>query len=164
MTGIKREALVPPTPLSKAASAVMRANRGRDTKPELAIRRLLFANGYRFRVHLKTLPGRPDIVFTRRKKAIHVNGCFWHQHPSPACPLRSRPKSNAKYWTAKLDRNVERDRLNGVRLHDLGWQTLTIWECELSDLSLLSNRLAAFLGEPRVDRSRCAASAHLFPS
>ncbi|MCY3790816.1 MAG: very short patch repair endonuclease [Gemmatimonadetes bacterium] len=142
----------------------MRANRGRDTKPELTIRRLLFANGYRFRIHMKTLPGRPDIVFTRRKKAILVNGCFWHQHPSPACPLRSRPKSHANYWTAKLDRNVERDRLNEVRLHDLGWQTLTIWECELSDLSLLSNRLAGFLGDPRVDQSRCTASAHLFPS
>lgn len=162
MTGIKRKALVPPTPTSKAASAVMRANRGRDTKPELTIRRLLFAHGYRFRVHLKTLPGNPDIVFTKRKKAIFVNGCFWHQHPSPACPLRSRPKSNTEYWTAKLERNIERDRINQFLLHELGWQTFTIWECELSDLSLLSNRLAAFLGAPRDDRSRCDADTHPF--
>lgn len=153
MTSIERKALTPPTPTSKAVSAVMRANRGRDTKPELAVRRLLFSRGYRFRVHLKTLPGRPDIVFTRRKKAVLVNGCFWHQHPSLTCPLRSRPKSNTDYWTAKLERNVERDRLNQIRLHDLGWLTMTIWECELRDVGALSTRLATFLGEPRKDRS-----------
>ena len=151
MTSMERKALIPPTPTSKAASAVMRANRSRDTKPELAVRRLLFSRGYRYRVHLKTLPGRPDIVFTKRKKAVFVNGCFWHQHPSPTCPLRSCPKSNTDYWTAKLEGNVNRDRQHNFRLHDLGWQTLTIWECELSDLRLLSNRLAAFLGDPRND-------------
>ena len=154
MTSIRRQALFPPSPTSTAASAVMRANRSRDTKPELAVRRLLFSQGYRFRIHLKTLPGKPDIVFTRRKKAVFVNGCFWHQHPSPTCPLRSRPKSNTIYWTAKLDRNLERDRINEIRLSDLGWQTLTIWECELSDLDQLSDRLTTFLGKPRVDRLR----------
>ena len=152
MTGIERNALIPPSPTSKAASAVMRANRGRDTKPELTVRRLLFSCGYRFRVHLKTLPGTPDIVFTKRKKVVHVNGCFWHQHPQPTCPLRSRPKTNTDYWTAKLDRNVERDRLNTIRLQELGWETITIWECDLADHDLLWTRLTHFLGNPIAKR------------
>lgn len=150
MIRIGRQALVPPTPTSETASAVMRANRGRDTQPELTVRRLLFSLGYRFRVHLKTLPGRPDIVFTRRKKAVFVNGCFWHQHPSPTCPLRSRPKSNTSYWNAKLQRNVERDRVNERRLQNIGWKTITIWECEIQDLDLLSTRLINVLGHPRA--------------
>lgn len=150
MTGIRREALVPPKPTSDAASAAMRANRSRDTQPELAVRRLLFFLGYRFRVHLKSLPGRPDIVFTRRKKAVFVNGCFWHQHPSPTCPLRSRPKSNTDYWNAKLRRNLERDRVNEARLQEMGWDTITIWECEIPNLEVLSTRLTYFLGDPRV--------------
>ena len=150
MTDIPREVLVSPTPTSEAASAVMRANRGRDTRPELAVRRLLFSLGYRFRVHLRTLPGRPDIVFTRRKKAVLVNGCFWHQHPSPICPLRSHPKSNTSYWSAKLQRNVERDRINERGLQDMGWKTITIWECEIPNHSLLLTRLTNFLGHPRA--------------
>ena len=164
MTGIERRALIPPAPTSKAVGAVMRANRSHDTKPELAVRRLLFSLGYRFRVHLKTLPGTPDVVFTRRKKAIFVNGCFWHQHPSSTCPLRSRPKSNTGYWTAKLERNVERDRLNNIRLYDLGWQTMTVWECELCDVGVLSTRFATFLGEPRKDRLLFGEHAHLLSS
>lgn len=150
MTGIQRERLAPPTPTSATARVVMRANRSRNTRPELAVRRLLFAHGYRFRIHLKTLPGRPDVVFTKRKKAVLVNGCFWHQHPSPTCPLRSRPKSNTDYWSVKLQRNLERDRLNEARLREIGWEAITIWECEIPNLEILSTRLTHFLGSPRV--------------
>ena len=150
MTDIRREALVAPTPMITAVSTVMRANRSRDTKPELAVRRLLFSQGYRFRVHLKTLPRSPDVVFTRRKKAIFVNGCFWHQHSSLTCPLRSHPKSNLIYWSVKLQRNVERDQLNKRRLQEMGWKAITIWECETPNLDLLSTRLTVFLGHSRT--------------
>ncbi len=138
--------LVPPAPSSKAVSAVMRGNRGRDTKPELIVRKLLFAQGYRYRVHLKTLPGRPDIVFTKRKKIIFVHGCFWHQHPSEVCPLRSHPKSNTGYWTEKLKRNQERDQATERHLCELGWDVLTVWECETQNTEILIQRLRSFLG------------------
>ena len=150
MSGQPEPPLRSPPPSSAAVSAVMRGNRGRDTKPELSVRRLLFAKGYRYRIHPKGLPGRPDIAFIRRKKAILVHGCFWHQHPSSTCPLRSHPKSNTGYWTVKLRRNRDRDAANERQLHALGWDVLVIWECEIHDLAKLLSKLKYYLGPPRL--------------
>lgn len=150
MNSQSKPPLTPPPPTSAAVSAVMRGNRGRDTKPELRVRRLLFAEGYRYRIHPKDLSGRPDIAFTGRKKAILVHGCFWHQHPSSTCPLRSHPKSNTNYWTEKLRRNQTRDAENKRQLHALGWDVLVIWECETRDITKVHKRLKAYLGAPRL--------------
>ncbi|MFD1702847.1 very short patch repair endonuclease [Methylopila henanensis] len=123
-------------------SAVMRAVKGRDTGPEMAVRRAAHALGYRFRLHRKDLPGRPDLVFPSRRKAIFVHGCFWHGHD---CARGARtPKTNADYWRAKIARNMARDERVKAELAALGWETLTIWECELK--RDLADRLAVFLG------------------
>ncbi len=150
MNSQSKPPLRPPPPSSAAVSAVMRGNRGRDTKPELSVRRLLFAEGYRYRIHPKVLPGRPDIAFIGRKKAILVHGCFWHQHPSSTCPLRSHPKSNTGYWAEKLRRNQDRDIVDKRQLRDLSWDVLVIWECETRNLAKLRSRLKAYLGPPRL--------------
>ena len=127
----------------------MRGNRGRDTKPELSVRRLLFTEGYRYRIHRKDLPGRPDIAFIGRKKAVFVHGCFWHQHPSSTCPLRSHPKSNTGYWAEKLQRNRKRDVASEQQLRALGWDVLVIWECETRDVQRMCKRLKTYLGPSR---------------
>lgn len=145
MTPTHSSALKAPAPTSLATRAVMRGNRGRNTKPELVVRKLLFSLGYRYRVNLKYLPGKPDIVFTRRKKVIFVHGCFWHQHPSTTCPLRSHPKSNTGYWTEKLKRNQERDQLTENRLDELGWAVLVVWECEIRNQENLKQKIQSFL-------------------
>lgn len=127
-------------------SEIMARVRGRDTKPEMLVRRLLHGLGYRYRLHAKGLPGRPDLAFTRRRAAVFVHGCFWHAH---GCGRGARtPKSNAGYWSAKLARNRERDREVEAALAAAGWRSLAIWECELSDASL-AERLADFLGPTR---------------
>lgn len=107
----------------------MAAIKSRDTKPEIAVRKLLHASGFRFRLHRKDLPGRPDIVLPRYKTAIFVHGCFWHQHEG--CKLASKPSSRQEYWKAKFDRNAERDRNSLTTLTELGWQVVVIWECEV---------------------------------
>ncbi|WP_448167972.1 very short patch repair endonuclease [Burkholderia ambifaria] len=119
----------------------MRRIRSRDTTPELIVRRTLWRLGYRYRLHVKTLPGTPDIVFMRRKKAVFVHGCFWHQH---GCFLTSLPKSNVAYWHPKLRRNVERDAAAMLQLQQAGWSVLVVWECE-STLADLPERLRKFL-------------------
>lgn len=130
-------------------SKIMRGVKSKDTKPELVVRRLLHGLGYRFRVHRKGLPGKPDIAFIGRKKAIFVHGCFWHQHLSDACKIARRPTSNTEFWDAKLNRNMERDAQAQHDLETMGWQVLTIWECEVADLDGLQSRLANFLGPRR---------------
>jgi len=107
-------------------SDVMSKVRSKDTKPELQIRRGLYALGFRYRLHVSDLPGKPDLVFPRYKAVIFVNGCFWHGH---SCSLYRFPKSNTDYWTEKIKRNVERDTSNIKRLTDAGWRILIIWEC-----------------------------------
>ena len=122
---------------------VMRAVKGKDTKPEMIVRRRAHALGYRFRLHRKDLPGKPDLVFPGRRKVIFVHGCFWHGHE---CARGSRqPKQNAEYWRNKIARNVERDADNLQALERLGWQTQVIWECEMKDRDALADRLRAFL-------------------
>lgn len=108
-------------------SAIMRAIRAADTKPEILVRRLLFASGFRFRLRQSKLPGKPDIVLPKWKLAVFVNGCFWHQHE--ACARASIPHSKEGYWLPKLRRNVERDREEHQALLSAGWRVLIVWEC-----------------------------------
>lgn len=129
----------------------MRAIRSKDTKPELIVRRLVRQLGYGYRLHRKDLPGRPDLAFIGRRKAIFVHGCFWHQHDDPQCPLAKRPKSRLEYWGPKLRRNVERDLINRKLLEERGWQVLVLWECRLRDENSIHARLATFLGQTRQD-------------
>ena len=109
-------------------SALMSRIRSGNTQPELAVRRLLHALGYRFRLHRRDLPGRPDIVLPRHSLVIFVHGCFWHQHSG--CRLASRPKTRQDYWEPKLAGNVRRDRAAADALASLGWRVAVIWECE----------------------------------
>lgn len=119
--------------------------KARDTKPEMVVRRLLHAMAYRYRLHAKDLPGRPDIVFRGRRLAIFVNGCFWHRHPDPDCRLARLPKSRLDFWLPKLDANRQRDIENIERLEGLGWRVLLVWECELRDREQLGNTLRRFI-------------------
>ncbi len=122
----------------------MRRIKARNTKPELTVRRLLHSLGYRYRLHAKELPGKPDIVFRGRKRAIFVHGCFWHQHEQ--CREGRFPGTRPEYWVPKLGRNVERDRSNSAQLVEAGWQVLIIWECETGNYEALKQSLRAFLG------------------
>ena len=120
----------------------MRAVKSKDTSPEMAVRRLVHALGYRYRLHRSDLPGKPDLVFGPRRKVIFVHGCFWHGH---GCARGNRiPKSNTDYWKAKISRNKARDLKTQSELKALGWRSLTIWECELSKDDL-SQRIREFL-------------------
>ena len=129
-----------------ARRAVMRAIKAKDTKPEVAVRRLLHAMGYRFRLHRRDLPGTPDIVFPSRHKVIQVHGCFWHQHEG--CRRATLPATRQDYWLPKLGRNRERDAENVIDLARLGWDLLTVWECEVHDQAAVVKRLCNFLKEP----------------
>jgi DNA mismatch endonuclease (patch repair protein) len=120
--------------------------RNKDTKPELKVRRLLHRMGYRYRLHAGDIPGRPDVVFRRKRKAIFVHGCFWHRHPDPACPLARTPKSRHDFWSAKFAANVARDARVTDELSQLGWDAFTVWECQLRDTGDLERRLREFLG------------------
>jgi DNA mismatch endonuclease (patch repair protein) len=129
--------------------------RGKNTKPELLVRRLLHAKGYRYRLHGRAgrdrLPGNPDLVFAGRRKVIFVNGCFWHFHD---CRVGLHaPKANADFWETKRTRTKNRDADQRRRLRDSGWQVLTVWECELKDGSALETQLVAFLGARTPGRS-----------
>ena len=105
--------------------------RSKNTGPELKLRSILRKLGYRYRLHRKDLPGKPDIVLTKAKIAIMVHGCFWHQHKN--CGRANIPKSNKRYWLPKISRNIERDKKNVKALKKLGWRVVTIWECELKE-------------------------------
>ncbi|MGO4833455.1 very short patch repair endonuclease [Rhizobiaceae sp. 2RAB30] len=124
-------------------SAHMRLIRGRNTQPEIRVRKLLHALGYRFRLHSRNLPGSPDVVLPRHRTALFVHGCFWHQHTG--CSLARKPKSRPEYWLPKLERNSMRDREANARLHDLGWRSVTVWECETTDEDALRARLLELL-------------------
>ena len=112
-------------------SEMMARIRGRDTKPELVVRRIAHKIGLRFRLHRKDLPGRPDLVFQRHRLTVFVHGCFWHRHSG--CRYAYTPKSRIAFWMEKFAQNVARDQRNEEELRDLGWQVLVIWECETQD-------------------------------
>ena len=124
-------------------SAVMRRVRSKDTRPELALRRLFTGMGLRYRLHRRDLPGSPDVAFIGRRTAVFVHGCFWHGHD---CRRGARaPKQNAAYWASKIARNRARDAEVGARLQAVGWRALVVWECELRDATALRARLACAL-------------------
>lgn len=122
----------------------MRAIRSKGMRPELAVRSLVHRLGYRFRLHRKDLPGKPDLVFASRRKVIFVHGCFWHSHQG--CKAAHVPKSNVNYWGPKLDRNQARDSKNIKALAAAGWKALVIWECDTANETTLSKRVKRFLG------------------
>jgi len=126
-------------------SWVMSRVRGKDTKPEMVVRRLVHSMGFRYRLHRRDLPGKPDLAFIRIKKAIFVHGCFWHSHSDEKCTAASIPASNARYWEHKLERNRQRDKRAVEALEEDGWSVLTIWECSLKDIDGTSTILKAFL-------------------
>ena len=126
-----------------SVSLRMKRVKQRDTAPELIVRKILFAAGYRYRVHRRDLPGSPDIVFPGRRKIIFVNGCFWHGHEN--CSRASLPKTRFQYWKDRILKNQERDARSIAALEKLGWAVDTIWECQTRDLTSLEERLARFL-------------------
>ncbi|MCC7154170.1 MAG: DNA mismatch endonuclease Vsr [Bryobacterales bacterium] len=125
-------------------SRIMRAVKGANTAPEMTVRRLAHGMGYRFRLHRKDLPGKPDLTFPRLRKVVFVHGCFWHGHD---CARGARvPVRNRKYWTRKVARNMERDRHAQGSLENLGWKSLVVWECEIKDQDRTRRALRRFLG------------------
>jgi DNA mismatch endonuclease (patch repair protein) len=125
----------------------MRRIRGKDTKPEMLVRRLVHRLGFRYRLHRRDLPGTPDLVFPRHQKVLFVHGCFWHQHSG--CRVAHLPKSNLSYWAPKLIGNVKRDAKHLDNLVALGWQTLIVWECEIKNTRALQKRIIRFLAKRR---------------
>jgi DNA mismatch endonuclease (patch repair protein) len=132
----------------------MRRIRSRDSGPELVVRKLLFRLGYRYRLSVKQLPGRPDIVLPRHRKIVFVHGCFWHVHQG--CQLSHKPISNVSYWSEKLQRNVARDRAVLTQLAEMGWGVLVVWECETKDIRALEERLIDFVNRAQ----RGSSEAH----
>ena len=123
--------------------------RSKNTKPEIALRKALFAKGYRFRIDYKKLPGKPDIVFPKYKTAIFVHGCFWHGHGS--CIDSHIPKTNSTYWLEKIEYNQARDRNNVLQILSLGWKVLTVWDCEIqkrNKLEVLIDKIEVLLYDP----------------
>lgn len=134
-------------------SRIMRAVKSEDTSPEKTVRSLLYALGYRYRLHRHGLPGSPDIVFPGRKAVIFIHGCFWHRHDCPRG--RREPKTHAEYWRRKRKANEERDRRALIELENMGWRPLVVWECEISHRETretLVAKLVAFLGPTRATR------------
>lgn len=122
----------------------MQAVKGKNTAPEMTVRRMTHAMGYRYRLHRTDLPGKPDLVFPSRRKVIFVHGCFWHGHN---CHRGARiPKTNRDYWQAKIARNKARDIAARKALSNLGWSSLTIWECRLAKPDNVRNKISLFLG------------------
>jgi DNA mismatch endonuclease (patch repair protein) len=117
--------------------------RSKNTKPEMVVRSLVHRLGYRYRLHQSDLPGKPDLVFSGKRKIIFVNGCYWHMHD---CRYgRVIPKTNTEFWQTKRQGNVTRDQLNRERLEAAGWQVLDIWECQVKDTTELEERIQVFL-------------------
>jgi DNA mismatch endonuclease (patch repair protein) len=129
----------------------MRRIKSKNTSPELLVRRLVYALGYRYRLHRKDLPGRPDLVFGPRRKIIFVHGCFWHQHD--ACRAGRTPNSNVEYWTPKLALNLERDRKAIEALQAAGWAVMIVWECRTRDVTALQFALSDFLDGSGTSRA-----------
>jgi len=140
---------------SQARSQNMSRIRSKGMKPEMIVRQLVHRMCYRYRLHRKELPGKPDLVFLSRKKVIFVHGCFWHQHESPDCPIARVPKSNKSYWLPKLESNKIRDRRNKEAFDAMGWKMLEIWECQIKPKNheSLIKTLKEFLGSINRQKS-----------
>ena len=119
--------------------------RSKDTKPEMIVRSMLHKIGYRFRLHRKDLPGKPDIVLSKYKTVILVHGCFWHRHKG--CKRCTTPSSNKDYWLKKFERNINIDKKNKKELISLGWKIITVWECEIKKIKVLTRRISTILSE-----------------
>ena len=128
-------------------SEMMKKVRGKNTAPELAVRKLVYSLGYRYRLHGKNLPGKPDLVFSGRKKVIFVHGCFWHYH---GCKKGMPPKSRSEYWLPKLEENKRRDEKAISDLIGKGWKVLVVWQCETKNLEELTTRISDFLGRSKL--------------
>jgi DNA mismatch endonuclease, patch repair protein len=122
----------------RTRSRMMSGIRGKNTRPEITVRKYLHSKGFRYRLHGKRLPGRPDLVLAKYRTAVFVHGCFWHQHPG--CKYAYKPKSNRDFWRKKLASNIRRDKENQKQLRKLGWRVYLVWECRLRDSDL--NKLA----------------------
>lgn len=142
---------------TKQRSANMRAVRGKNTKPEIAVRRTVHAMGYRFRLHRRDLPGSPDLVFPALKLALFVHGCFWHMHPG--CSKSTFPTTNTEFWREKLLRNVERDQLAQQALREAGWCVGVIWECETIKAADICKRLKNILPPRPFQKRRMKTTA-----
>ncbi len=134
----------------KKRSEVMSKIRSKDTKPEIALRKALFARGFRYRVNDRKLPGKPDIVLPKYKTVIFLHGCFWHRHDG--CKYAYTPKTNTEFWVDKITSNAERDKINLQKLTALGWSVITVWECEIRhtykhDITPLIDRISILLLE-----------------
>jgi DNA mismatch endonuclease (patch repair protein) len=127
-------------------------------KPELAVRSMVHRMGYRFRLHRRDLPGKPDLTLPRHSAVIFVNGCFWHWHPDPACPIAGLPKSNLEYWEPKLTRTRTRDQEHTARLEAARWRVLVVWECQLRNPEDALNRISEFLSAPTAQSGLSAAA------
>jgi DNA mismatch endonuclease (patch repair protein) len=124
--------------------------RSKDTKPEMLVRRIVHRNGYRYRLHVSGMPGKPDLVFPKLRKVIFVHGCFWHRHAH--CQLARLPKSRLSFWVPKLNANRNRDSKVIRQLRRDGWETMTIWECEASDTTAVECNIMKFLGTYNAKR------------
>ena len=126
-------------------SRIMRAVKSRDTAPEMTVRRLVYSMGYRYRLHRKDLPGKPDLAFKSRRKVIFIHGCFWHGHD---CKRGARvPKNNREYWETKIARNRERDKQHDEDLKREGWRVFVVWECQISEPEAVTERIKSFLDD-----------------
>lgn len=128
-----------------ARSERMSRIKGKNTKPEMTVRKLVHSLGYRYRLHARDVPGKPDIVFSKRRKVVFVHGCFWHRHVDSSCSLARLPKTRLDFWLPKLERNVERDEETARALVELGWNSLIVWECELRDMVAVKRKVVGFL-------------------
>lgn len=135
-----------------ARSAQMALIRGRDTTPELRVRKALHAAGLRYVLHDRRLPGTPDLVFPSRRVALFVHGCFWHQHPG--CKAARMPKSHLRFWKTKLDGNVTRDRRQRAELERMGWTVMVIWECETRDQAIIDSIAMRILASSKTFPAR----------
>ena len=129
--------------VSEQRSRNMSAIKSKNTKPEIAVRKLLHSMGYRFRLHRKDLPGSPDIVLPKYKTVIFVHGCFWHRHEN--CKYASNPKTRREFWEKKFKENIERDKKTQEKLKNLGWKTNIVWECEVKNREILILKLEEIL-------------------
>lgn len=130
-------------------SRIMRSVKSKNTKPELFIRRVLTKLGYRYRLHCRDIPGKPDIIFTKRRKVVFVHGCFWHGHEGCSRGIMA----DSEFWKRKITSNIERDKTVLLKLAQDNWEFLVIWECELKDMTSITARLIDFLGPPCTRRT-----------